>query len=125
MPTRQAEPAIPTFNLQRLTGLPVFGSLCGGEYEWDAAEAAANLVKHGISFTAAARGLDHDPRKIETLDDWFDHGEERVQSLCMDRGKILFVVTAMRDENICRIISARKATRHEEKRYFQGGPLSP
>lgn len=92
------------------------------EYEWDEAKAAANLAKHGISFTAAARSLE-DPRKIEVLDDRFDYGEERTQSLCMHRGEILFIVTAMSDEYICRIISARKATRNEQEQYFQGGSL--
>jgi uncharacterized DUF497 family protein len=92
------------------------------EYEWGEAKAAANLAKHGIRFTAAARALD-DPHKIEILDDRFDYNEERIQSLCMDRGKILFVVTAMPDENLCRIISAPKATRHEQEQYFQGGSL--
>jgi uncharacterized DUF497 family protein len=94
------------------------------EYEWDEAKASANLAKHGISFTAAARALD-DSRKLEILDDRFDYGEERIQSLCMDHGEVLFVVTVMPDDNICRIISARKATRHEQEQYFQGGPLFP
>jgi uncharacterized DUF497 family protein len=92
------------------------------EYEWDEAKAAANLATHEISFTAAARALE-DLRKIEILDDRFDYNEERIQSLCMDRGKVLFVVTVMADENICRIVSARKATRHEQEQYFQGGSL--
>jgi uncharacterized DUF497 family protein len=68
-----------------------------------------------ISFTAAARALEDDPRKIEILDDRFDYNEERIQTLCMDRGKVLLVVTVMADENVCRIISARKATRHEQE----------
>ena len=92
------------------------------EYEWDDAKAAVNLAKHGISFTAAARALE-DPRKIEWLDDRFDYDEERIQSLCIDRGTVLFVVTVMPEDNVCRIISARKATRHEQERYFQGGSL--
>ena len=79
-------------------------------------------AKRGISFTAAARALE-DPDKIEILDDRFDYGEERIQSLCMDRGNVLLVVTIMPDENICRIISARKATRYEQEQYFQGGSL--
>jgi len=93
------------------------------EYEWDEAKAASNLVKHGVSFTTAARALE-DPRKLELIDDRFDYGEERIQSLGMDRGRVLFVVTVTRDENTCRIISARKATRHEQETYFKGGPLS-
>jgi uncharacterized DUF497 family protein len=92
------------------------------QYEWDEAKAAANLAKHGISFTAAARALD-DARKVEILDDRFDYGEERIQSICMYQQQILFVVTVMQEEDICRIISARKATRHEQEEYFQGGPL--
>jgi uncharacterized protein len=94
------------------------------EYEWHEAKAATNFAKHGISFTAAARALE-DPRKIEILDDRFDYNEDRIQSLCMDRGTVLLVVTVMPDDNVCRIISARKATRHEQERYFQGGPLLP
>ena len=62
-------------------------------------------------------------RKIEILDDRFDYNEDRIQSLCMDWGRVLFVVTVTPDENVCRIISAQKATRHEQKRYFQGDPL--
>jgi len=94
------------------------------EYEWDEAKAAVNLAKHGISFTAAAQALE-DPRKIEWLDDRFDYGEERIQSHCIDRGVVLFVVTIMLEENVCRIVSARKATRHEQEKYFQAGPLLP
>ena len=37
--------------------------------------------------------------------------------------KILFVVTVIPDQDICRIISARKATRHEQEQYFQDGSL--
>jgi hypothetical protein len=37
-----------------------------------------------------------DPRKIEILDDRFDYGEKRIQSLCMGRGEVLFVVTVTR-----------------------------
>ena len=81
------------------------------QYEWDEAKAATNFAKHGITFTAAARALE-DPHKIEILDDRFDYNEDRIQSLCMDRGKVLFVVAVM-----------PKATRHEQERYFQGGPL--
>ena len=94
------------------------------EYEGDDAKAVANFRKHGVSFTAAAHALD-DPQKIELLDDRFEYGEERVLSLCMGSGAVLFVVSAMRTENTCRIISARKAIRHEQEKYFQGGSLLP
>ena len=41
----------------------------------------------------------------------------------VDRGRVLFVVTVMRDENVCRIISARKATPYEQEQYFKGRSL--
>jgi hypothetical protein len=40
--------------------------------------------------------------------------------LGMARGDVLFVIVTLRDEDICRIISARKATRHEQDRYYAG-----
>jgi uncharacterized DUF497 family protein len=45
------------------------------EYEWDGTKASANLAKHGISFTAAARALE-DPRRVEILDYGFEYEEE-------------------------------------------------
>jgi len=87
-------------------------------FEWDEAKAAANLAKHGISFSAAARAL-MDPGRIEDIDDRNDYEEERVQAICLSGGRILFVVYTMRNDAI-RIISARKATRHEQERYIKG-----
>ena len=85
------------------------------EYEWDDAKAAANLAKHGVDFVDAIAAL-LDPNRIENIDD--SCGEERTRTIGMTRGNILFVVTTMRDEELCRIISARKATRHEQDRYY-------
>jgi uncharacterized DUF497 family protein len=85
------------------------------EYEWDDAKAAANLAKHGVDFVDAIGAL-LDPNRIENIDD--SYGEERTRTIGMTRGNILFVVTTMRDEELCRIISARKATRHEQDRYY-------
>jgi uncharacterized DUF497 family protein len=38
----------------------------------------------------------------------------------MAHSKILFVVVTLPGEDTCRIISARKATRHEQDRYYAG-----
>ncbi len=87
------------------------------DYEWDDAKAAANLAKHGVDFVDAIGAL-ADPNRIEDIDDSVDYGEERTRTIGMTRDNILFVVTTMRDKNLCRIISARKATRHEQNRYY-------
>jgi len=87
------------------------------DYEWDDAKAAANLAKHGVDFIDAIGAL-ADPNRIEDIDDSVTYGEERTRTIGMTRGNILFVVTAMRDEDLCRIISARRATRHEQNRDY-------
>ena len=84
---------------------------------WDAGKAAANLRKHGIGFSAAVQAL-RDPNHIEVVDERFVYGEERTQVIGMARGGILFVITTVPDEDRCRVISARRATRHEQDRYY-------
>jgi uncharacterized DUF497 family protein len=89
------------------------------DYEWDDAKAAANLAKHGIDFLDAIGALS-DPNRIEVVDDRFAYDEERILTIGMTHGTVLFIVTTTRDENLCRIISARRATRHEQNRYYKG-----
>jgi hypothetical protein len=85
---------------------------------WDFKEKSANIKKHGISFEEAksvfyddnAR-LIHDP----------DHSDEEERFLLLglsERLNILIVCHCYREENeIIRIISARKATKNEKKQY--------
>lgn len=47
-------------------------------------------------------------------------GESRDLVIGMSSGGILFVVATYRDEDTRRIISARKATKHEKDRYYAG-----
>lgn len=58
-----------------------------------------------------------DPYRIEDIDDRFSYGEERTRTIGMTNGIVLFVVTTLRGEALCRIMSARKATRDEQDRY--------
>jgi len=88
-------------------------------YEWDNGKAAENLRKHGVDFTDAVAALE-DRNRLEDIDTRFEYGEERVQVIGMAGGDVLFVIVTLRDEDSCRIISARKATRHEQDRYYAG-----
>ena len=82
--------------------------------EWDRDKAASNLKKHRIDFADAVTVFD-DLNSI-TIDDP-DHDELRFITIGLDAyGRILVVVYTWRGENI-RIISARKATKHEQKYY--------
>ncbi len=89
------------------------------KYEWDVEKAIENRCKHHIDF-ADAVGVLEDPRRIEEIDDRFDYGEERTCVIGMSNDRILFVVTTMRGNATSRIISARRATRHEQDRYYAG-----
>ena len=50
----------------------------------------------------------------------FVYDEERIQVIGMAHVKVLFVIVALAGEDTSRIISARKATRHEQDRYYAG-----
>jgi uncharacterized DUF497 family protein len=89
------------------------------QYEWDNAKAAENLRKHGVDFADAIAALE-DPNRLEEVDDRFEYDEERFQVIGMAHGGVLFVIVTYRDDDLCRIISARKATRHEQDRYYAG-----
>jgi uncharacterized DUF497 family protein len=87
-------------------------------YEWDNAKEALNRRKHGVDFVTAIGALE-DPNRLEDADGTCAE-EERIRVIGMAYGTVLFVVTTMRSEETCRIISARKATRHEQDRYYAG-----
>ena len=86
-------------------------------FEWDADKAQSNLVKHGVSFEASQRVFD-DAFSVERLDAASNPGEPRYIVTGMANGVLLTVVYSERDERT-RIISARKATRHEREDYYQ------
>jgi uncharacterized DUF497 family protein len=88
------------------------------EYEWDAAKAGENRRRHGVDFMDSIAAIE-DPNRLEELDTRFEYGEERLRVIGMAVGNILFVVTTLRGSRTCRIISARRATRHEQDRYYE------
>lgn len=79
-------------------------------YEWDAAKAAQNLAKHGVSFELVS-GFDW-RTAIEAEDTRYDYGETRMQALGTIDGRYHVLVYAWRDARI-RVISLRKANRRE------------
>ena len=88
------------------------------KFEWDAAKAKSNFKAHGVSFELA-KTVFEDAFAIGRLDDREDYGERRFVIFGMAVGQVLlFVAYTERDDRI-RIISARKATRNEQDRYFK------
>jgi uncharacterized DUF497 family protein len=105
--------------MQSLTALPEDSSLSRVDYEWDIEKALQNQRKHGVDFNDTIAAL-NDPNRLEDFDGRFGYGEERTQIIGLTQGNVLFVVTTERGENLCRIISARRATRNEQNRYYAG-----
>ena len=86
-------------------------------YDWNLSKAALNLSKHGISFAEASLAMD-DPSIVEEFDDRENYGEERFIAYAMGASSILVVIFTQRKDTT-RIISARRATRHEQDHYYR------
>lgn len=90
-------------------------------FEWDTTKVASNLRKHGVSFDLACTVF-KDPLMISILDDEHSTAEERWSTIGRaENDKTLVVIhtyTGM-DANAAnvRIISARLATKHEQRQY--------
>ena len=91
------------------------------KFEWDAAKAASNARKHGISFEEA-KSVFYDEFAIQFYDpENSELEEDRFLMLGLSsESRILLVCHCELDSgNTIRIISARKATRNE-RRFYEG-----
>ena len=91
-------------------------------FEWNPAKARANLKKHGISFEAAV-AVFRDPRALTVFDGGHDEHEERWATLGIaEQGRVLLVIHTFQErtsdqEIAVRVISARRATKPEQRQY--------
>jgi uncharacterized DUF497 family protein len=90
------------------------------EFTWDERKNRVNRQKHRISFETAIPVFD-DPYHLTSQDREVE-GEPRWQTIGMVNGihMILVAHTVDEDEDLVRIVSARKATRREQSIYAQG-----
>ena len=89
------------------------------EFEWDESKALRNERKHGISFMEAITVFG-DPMELTIADPDHSTGEFRFLSIGQSNlGNLLVVSYTEREENYIRIISARRANKHEQKHYEQ------
>ena len=89
------------------------------QVEFDPNKAAVNLKKHGVSLDEAAGSL-LDPFALVREDEDAE-GEVRFVLVGMSReDRLLTVCYTLREEETIRLISARQATRREERQYAEG-----
>lgn len=86
-------------------------------FEWDEAKNQINIQKHGIDFTDVEDMFNHP--MLTLVDNRADCGEERWIGLGWIHSMIGVVVYTERCGDVIRIISARKATKHEVRNYEQ------
>ncbi|HMN85558.1 MAG TPA: BrnT family toxin [Bauldia sp.] len=90
-------------------------------FEWDAAKAAHNRQKHGVSFETATLVF-ADPHAL-TDQDRIEGREYRWQTIGLVNGVVLLLVAhtdrEVDGEEVVRIISARRADKSERDRYEQ------
>lgn len=87
-------------------------------FEWDKNKALLNLEKHGVSFEEASTVFDDQNAILFDDPDHSEHEERMILLGISAKANLLIVCHCVRkSETIIRIISARKATKSEEKQY--------
>lgn len=86
-------------------------------FEWDEDKATANRIKHGVPFDEAL-AVFLDVNRLDRYDGREDYGEDRFLTIGLVDGFELAITRTLRGDTIL-IISARKATRHEQTDYWK------
>jgi hypothetical protein len=85
------------------------------KFKWDEQKNQANIKKHELDFADAHKVFDQP--SLVNLDDREDYGENRWIAIGLLNGRMVVIVFTELDEETIRVISFRKATNDERKRY--------
>ncbi len=86
------------------------------KFEWNQQKNNENMQRHGIDFSDAVEVFQHP--MLARLDGRRDYGEDRWVGIGLMKSKIVVVVYVEWDaQDRVRFISARKALKHERKKY--------
>lgn len=91
------------------------------KFDWDKSKATLNKKKNGVSFEEAVTVF-YDDDALEFHDPDHSESEDRFIMVGLSfKTKILVVSHCLRQsDSLIRIISARKATKQESQRYWEG-----
>jgi hypothetical protein len=84
-------------------------------FDWDEVKRRENIRKHGIDFVDVEDVFSGVTATVE--DDRHAYGEQRFVTIGLLCGRVVAVVHTEHEDRI-RIISVRKASKNEERRYF-------
>ncbi len=92
-------------------------------FQWDEEKNRLNQKKHHISFEYATYVFD-DEYRYEVFDEEHSDDEDRYDVIGMV-DDIIFVVCTYRENDIVRLISARKANKAERRKYYGNRDYDP
>lgn len=93
------------------------------DFEWDDHKNKRNIENHGIRFEDAIKIFDRPV--LTNIDSRTDYGETREISLGLLHGIVVVMVVHTERNGRTRIISARKATKKERRRYEEATRQAP
>lgn len=88
------------------------------QYEWDEEKRRTNIAKHRLDFFDASSVFDGQNIQWES----FGYGGPRWIAVGLITNAAIAVVFTMRGQ-VVRIISVRRARKHEQQRYYKNFPL--
>lgn len=84
-------------------------------FEWDEQKNQSNIHKHGLSFADVWEAFE--TALLVELDDREDYGEERWIGIGRMNHRTVVIVYTERGDETVRVISLRKALKHERQAY--------
>lgn len=88
------------------------------EYTFDPDKRESNLKKHGYDFLDAEKVIESGEIVVSFEDNRFNYNELRFINIGPLNDELVVIVTAENNDNEIRIISMRKAEKHDKKIYF-------
>jgi len=92
-------------------------------FEWDPNKDRVNRERHGLSFDGVKELFTGDTDYLEIYDEEHSDEEDRFIAIGPIRAGVVVVIYTERQENVIRIVSARKATKKEVwlfRQYYGG-----
>lgn len=85
-------------------------------FVWDEAKRRTNLTRHGIDFLDVPQVFDG--LTLDLVDNRYDYGEKRFFTVGLLNGEVV-AIGYKQSSDLIRLITARRASRNEEIKYFK------
>jgi len=87
------------------------------KFEWDENKRLLNLQRHDFDFVGVEAVFE--AVRYTILDNHFDYGETRYVTFGFLVGRVVAVVHTNASDDVTRIISVRKATKNEQRKFYK------